>query len=115
MTLGLYMNHHVPAAISEGLRRRSVDVVTAFEDGAARWDDEKFLARTTQLGRVLFSQDADLLAVTHKWLKTGKDFSGLVYAHQQQITIGKAVKDLELIAKALEPEDMRNRIEFIPF
>ena len=46
---------------------------------------------------------------------SGKDFSGLVYAHQQQITIGQAVKDLELIAKALEPQDMRNRIEFIPF
>lgn len=115
MTLGLYMNHHVPAAISEGLRRRSVDVVTAFEDGAASWDDEKLLARTTQLGRVLFSQDEDLLAVTHNWLKTGKDFSGLVYAHQQQTTIGQAIRDLELIAKALEPEDMRNRIEFIPF
>ena len=92
MTLGLYMNHHVPAAISEGLRRRSVDVVTAFEDGAARWDDEKFLARTTQLGRVLFSQDEDLLAVTHKWLKTGKDFSGLVYAHQQQSRLAKPSK-----------------------
>jgi hypothetical protein len=98
------MNHHVPAAISEGLRRQSVDVVTAFEDGAASWDDEKLLARITQLGRVLFSQDEDLLSV-----------SGLVYAHQQQITIGQAVKDLELIAKALEPEDMHNRIEFIPF
>jgi Domain of unknown function (DUF5615) len=109
------MNHHVPAAITEGLRRRNVDVVTALEDGAARWDDEKLLVRAAQLGRILFSQDEDLLAVTHNWLKSGKDFSGLVYAHQQQITIGQAVRDLELIAKALEPEDLRNRIEFIPF
>jgi hypothetical protein len=109
------MNHHVPAAFTEGLRRRNVDVVTALEDGAARWDDEKLLVRAAQLGRILFSQDEDLLAVTHNWLKSGKDFSGLVYAHQQQITIGQAVRDLELIAKALEPEDLRNRIEFIPF
>jgi predicted nuclease of predicted toxin-antitoxin system len=109
------MNHHIPAAVTEGLRRRGVDVVTAFEDGAARWDDEELLARATELGRTLFSQDEDLLAVTHNWLKTGKNFSGLVYAHQQQITLGQAVKDLELIAKALEPHDMRNRIEFIPF
>ena len=57
------MNHHVPAAITEGLRRRSVDVLTAFEDGASLWDDEKLLARATELGRVLFSQDEDLLAV----------------------------------------------------
>jgi len=115
VTLGLYMNHHVPAAITEGLRRRSVDVLTAFEDGASLWDDEKLLARATELGRVLFSQDEDLLAVTHNWLNAGRDFSGLVYAHQQEITIGQAVKDLELIVKALGPDDMRNRIEFIPF
>jgi hypothetical protein len=86
VTVGLCMNHHVPAAIAEGLRRRSVDVVTAFEDGAARWDDERLLderllVRATELGRVLFSQDEDLLAVAHNWLKTSKDFYGLVYAH----------------------------------
>jgi hypothetical protein len=31
------------------------------------------------------------------------------------VTIGQAVRDLELIAKVLDPQDMRNRIEFIPF
>jgi hypothetical protein len=92
-----------------------VGVITAFEDGAARWDDEKLLSRAAELSRTLFSQDEDLLTLTHNWLNSGKDFAGLVYAHQQQITIGRAVRDLELIAKALEPEDMRNRIEFIPF
>jgi hypothetical protein len=30
------------------------------------------------------------------------------------VTIGQAVRDLELIAKAFGPEDMLNRIEFIP-
>jgi hypothetical protein len=115
VTVRLYMNHHVPAAITEGLRRRNADVVTAFEDGAATWDDDRLLTRATELGRVLFSQDEDLLAVTRAWLDAGKEFSGLVYAHQLGITIGQAVKDLELIAKALDPEDMRNRIEFIPF
>jgi hypothetical protein len=38
----------------------------------------------------------------------------LVYAHQLSVTIGQAVRDLELIAKAIDPQDMRNRIEFIP-
>jgi hypothetical protein len=109
------MNHHVPAAITQGLRRRSVDVVTAHDDGAAMHDDEHLLERATELGRVLFSQDEDLLAVTRVWLNAGKEFSGLVYAHQMRITIGHAVKDLELVAKALDPDDMRSRIEFIPF
>ncbi|MFO1434781.1 MAG: DUF5615 family PIN-like protein [Candidatus Competibacteraceae bacterium] len=56
------MDHHVHAAITEGLRRRGVDVITAYEDGSAELDDNQLLARATQLGRALFSQDSDLLA-----------------------------------------------------
>lgn len=33
MAVGLYMDVHVPEAISEQLRRRGVDVVTAIDDG----------------------------------------------------------------------------------
>jgi predicted nuclease of predicted toxin-antitoxin system len=109
------MDHHVHAAITEGLRQRGVDVLPAHEDGAAQLDDEELLARATQLGRVLFSQDEDLLTLTHRWLQTGRVFAGLVYAHQLGVTIGQAIRDLELMAYALDPEDMRNRITFIPF
>ena len=96
-------------------RVSGVDVLTAHEDGAAQLDDGELLARATQLGRVLFSQDEDLLTLTHRWLQTGRVFAGLVYAHQLGVTIGQAIRDLELITYALAPADMRNRIEFIPF
>jgi hypothetical protein len=114
VSLRLYMDHHVPASITEGLTSRSVDVITAREDGTASLDDEQLLARATLLGRVLFSQDQDLLIIANRWIQEGRDFAGLVYAHQFAITIGQAVRDLELIARAIEPEDMVNRIEFIP-
>jgi Domain of unknown function (DUF5615) len=107
------MDHHVHAAITEGLRRRGVDVITAYEDGTAELDDQGLLERATQLGRVLFSQDEDLLTLTHHWLQTGRAFAGLIYAHQLSVTIGRAIRDLELLAQALDPEDMRNHIEFI--
>jgi len=90
-------------------------VLTAYEDGAAEAEDDDLLARATQLGRVLFSQDVDLLIVTDQWLTTGREFAGLVYAHQLGVTIGQAIRDLMLIALVLNPEDMRNRIEFLPF
>jgi hypothetical protein len=109
------MDQHVPRAVTEGLRRRGVDVLTAEEDGAAAWADDQLLTRAEQLGRVLFSQDDDLLAIAHEWQQTGRAFAGLVYAHQLNITIGQAVSSLELIAKAMDLQDMRNRIEFIPF
>jgi hypothetical protein len=33
MTIALYMDVHVPQAITEQLRRQGIDVLTAFEDG----------------------------------------------------------------------------------
>jgi len=90
-------------------------VLTAEEDSSKTLDDDELLKRATDLGRVLFSQDKDLLAVTNEWLQDGKDFAGLVYSHQLSISIGQAVRDLELLSKVLEPEDMANRIEYLPY
>ena len=38
-----------------------LDVVTAFEDGASEMNDSELLNRAHELGRVLFTQDDDLL------------------------------------------------------
>jgi hypothetical protein len=84
--LRLYMDVHVKAAISAGVKRRGVDVVTAQEDGGERFEDDALLSRATALGRVLFSQDDDLLIIarTHQIEETG--FSGLIYGHQLAAT-----------------------------
>jgi len=39
---------------------------------------------------------------------------GLSYAHQLHITIGDCVRDLELIARAADPSDLADRVEFLP-
>ncbi len=110
----LYMDHHVPRPVTEGLLRRGSDVLTAYEDDRAATEDDILLERATELGRVLYSQDDDLLVIADQWLQTGREFSGLIYAHQLNITIGRAVRDLEIMARVLDPQDMVNRIEFIP-
>jgi hypothetical protein len=109
------MDHHVPMAVTQGLRRRGVDVLTAQEDGSDRLEDDQLLERASQLARALYSQDEDLLATSHQWLTDGRDFAGLVYAHQLNISIGKAIQDLELITTVFNPDEMQNRIEFIPY
>lgn len=108
------MDHNVPAAITAGLQQHNVDVLTAFEDGAAELDDELLLERASELGRVLFSQDTDLLVLAEKWLRANRSFAGLVFAHQMNITIGQATRDLILLTQVVEPHEMRNRIEFLP-
>jgi hypothetical protein len=112
--LRLYMDVHVKAAITAGLRRRGLDVVTAQEDGGTRLEDVALLERATALQRVLFSQDDDLLAIARERQTAGVFFAGLIYGHQLAATMGKYVLDLEMICQVLNPEDMANRIEYLP-
>ncbi len=109
------MDHHVPAAVTDGLRLRGVDVLTSHEDGTSELDDAPLLQRARELGRVLFTQDTDLLVLAHEWQKSEREFAGIFYGHQLQLTIGQAVRDLELASRVLEAEEMRNRVEFLPF
>ncbi len=108
------MDVHVRRAVTIALRLRSVDVLTAQEDGAAQLDDDHLLQRATELGRVLVSQDEDLLREGVKRLRGNQDFSGIIYAHQLRITVGEMVDDLELIARATSQDEWRGRIEYLP-
>jgi hypothetical protein len=112
--LAFYMDHHVHRGIVEGLRRRSISVLTAFEDGSERLDDDALLDRATSLGRVLFTQDQDFLEIVPRWRAAGRPFAGIVYAVQKRIDIGRTIDYLELIAELMSAEEMRNRIEFVP-
>ena len=114
MPLGLYMDHHVPRAITDGLRMRGVDVLTAEEDGAAMLDDPALLDRATHLGRVLFSQDDDLLAEAARRQRRGEPFGGVVYAHQLRISVGPCIQELELLAKVVAPAEMAGQVVFLP-
>ena len=91
-----------------------MDVLTAQEDGTARLDDPELLDRAMALGRVLFSQDADLLREATLRQRNGVQFFGVVYAHQLNATVRDCIEDLEALAKIYEPEDMANRVVFLP-
>jgi predicted nuclease of predicted toxin-antitoxin system len=108
------MDVHVKRAVTDGLRRRGVDVLTAQDDGTARLNDADLLDHASSLGRVMFSQDDDLLREATKRQQSAQHFSGVVYAHQLNITVGQAIQDLELIAKIYEPEEIENRVEYLP-
>jgi hypothetical protein len=110
----LYMDVHVPAAIAHALRQRGVDVLTAQEDGTRRLPDDELLNRATALGRVLFSEDKDLLREAAARQRGGEEFAGVVYIHQLDLDIGRCVEDLELIAKIHTGEEMANRVLYIP-
>ena len=108
------MDVHIPAAITVGLRRRHIDVLTSQEDGTRENDDISLLERATELGRVLFSQDQDLLQITSEWQHTERCFAGLVFSAQQGVSIGQCVEDLELLAQCYTEDEITNQIIFLP-
>jgi predicted nuclease of predicted toxin-antitoxin system len=114
VSLPLYLDHHVRGAVTRGLRRRGIDVLTAFDDGRAEAADEELLARATDLGRIVFTQDDDFLSLADEWQRTARHFAGLVYAHQLQATVGQIVADLQLIVEAVTPDEMRDSVLFLP-
>jgi hypothetical protein len=108
------MDHNVPRSIIVGLRLRRVDVITAYEDGSSELSDSDLLDRTSELGRVLFTQDDDLLAEASKRHRDNIPFHGVIYAHQLKVSIGTCIENLEIISQACEIEEMLNRVEFLP-
>jgi hypothetical protein len=114
MALRLYMDQHVPRSITIGLRQRGVDVLTAYEDRSNELADPDLLDRASLLERVLFTRDDDLLAEATQRQQNDIYFYGVIYAHQLRASIGTCIHDLEIIAKAGEPEDIIGLVKFLP-
>lgn len=108
------MDENVPRQITVGLRLRDIDVLTVQEDERTGILDPQVLAWATELQRVLFSRDDDLLALAHQRQIEGVSFPGVVYSHPQGISIGACVRELEIIAKASTLEDTLNQVQYLP-
>ncbi len=108
------MDVQVRRALTEGLRLRGIDVIAAQEDGASELSDSDLLDRTGLLGRVLFTHDKDFLREATERQQSGRSFAGIVYAHQIEVAIGRCLNDLEIIAKASDPDDLANRVIYLP-
>src|SRR5258708_40048826 len=115
MPVAFYMDVHIPAPITAQLRRRGVDVLTAIEDGRDTSPDEDILDHARGLGRVVFTHDIGFRAMAEDWQRQNRPFAGLIFGHQLGGTIGQFVRDLELIAKATEPDEWLNKIEYLPY
>ena len=103
------MDVHVHSAVTAGLRRRGVEVLTCQEAGLGRAKDEEILeyARTNRW--VVFSQDDDFLKICSV---PDCKYNGLVYSHKRN-SVSRILSGLMLIFEVLEAEDMENHIEFV--
>jgi len=106
--ISFYMDEHVPTAVSQGLRRRGADVLTAQEAGMRGSSDEEHLTLAASEGRTIFTQDADFLRLH----ASNRAHSGIVYA-PQGTPVGAMLQALVLIHDVLRPQEMAGRVEFV--
>jgi predicted nuclease of predicted toxin-antitoxin system len=109
-----YMDENVDGRVTEGLRRRGVDVLTAQEDGYSGRDDPEVLDRATALGRLLYAQDEDMITEGKRRQAAGIPYPGVIYCHQLKLSVGRRVIDLEIIAKYGDPAEYENRVTHLP-
>jgi hypothetical protein len=112
--IGLYMDENVQDAITEGLRLRGVDVLSVREDGYGGRDDSAVFQRAHSLGRVLFSRDSDMIVEAIRCQESNTEFTGLIYARQNVLSVGQCIADLEYLALAGEDSDFANQIRYLP-
>jgi hypothetical protein len=115
MPAKLYMDVHIPQAVTHQLRRRGVDVITAAEDNSTQLNDAELLARATKLQRLLVTQDIRFRVRAESWQAEHRPFAGLAFAHPLAITIGQFVRDLEAIAVASLDGECDNTVFYLPF
>lgn len=108
------MDEHVPYAITESLRLRGVDVLTVQEDNRRHTDDDILIDRATELGRLLFSADPDMLRHATRRQRSGIPFGGVIHADFSVVSIGQCVRDLELICGAGTVEEFSGRVHYLP-
>jgi hypothetical protein len=114
VAITFYFDQNVSRQIADGVRLQGVDILTAFEDGRAKWDDVALLDRATQLGRFFFTHDRDFLRESTLRQQAGIYFTGIVFAQMEHALIRVYIHDLDMIAKLADPSKMENRVLYIP-
>ena len=104
-----YLDENVPAAVSRGLRRRGVDVLTTLEAGPSGLPDDLQLAFALKEGRVMVTLDSDFIALAGR----GAEHAGIAYAKPGTRSVGEPIRTLLLIQGTLESADMVGHVEYL--
>ena len=114
--LRLLTDEDVHGDIIDGLRRRQplVDLVRVQEVGLTHTPDAAILEWAAQHGRVVVSVDKKTLAVA-AWdrVARGLPMPGAAIL-RIVLTIGQAISELEILALAGNPDDLRDQVIYLP-
>jgi predicted nuclease of predicted toxin-antitoxin system len=103
-----FCDEQISSAVTVGLKKRGIDVLTVTEAKLRGTRDEELLTFAADKKRIIVTQDKDFLRIAA--LKS--DHSGIVYAPQSRV-IGEMVRMLDLLAQVSDLEEMQGPVEYI--
>lgn len=115
MRIKLYLDEDsMDNDLTQALRVRGVDVLTAHDLGLLRAPDAEHLAAATADGRTLYSFNVgDYMELHTAYLAAGKEHAGIILAQQQRYGVGEQMRRLVRLVSLRSAEKMRNSIEFL--
>ena len=106
----IYTDESVNVVIAEGLKRRGVRAWSAKEAGNLGFTDKEQLEYAIREKAVIFTHDDDFLSMV---AKSDQEHYGVIYVHQQKLSVGECIRRLKGLAEMLSVEDVKNRVMFL--
>jgi hypothetical protein len=114
--LQLLSDEDVPGDIVRGLRQRQpgLDLVRVQEVGLMHTEDPDVLEWAAREGRLVITRDCNTMT-RHAYdrVKQGLPMPGIIVI-PEFMSIGEAVKELEILALASEPDEWRDQVVYLP-
>jgi hypothetical protein len=114
--LRLIADENIESAIVQGIRRRlpDVDLVTVAEEQMRGIGDPALLAWAAAQERVLVTHDRTTMTrYARERVQAGLPMPG-VFILPDDLSIGRAIEEIVIVADCSEPEEWTGRIEFLP-
>jgi hypothetical protein len=104
-----FADQHLPQPIVEGLRRRGIEILTAWDAGRCGLPDPDQLAFAASQRRILVTFDVDFLALH----QSGTPHAGIAWCPATKYSIGELIQMLVLLHAAVTPDEMQNHVEHL--
>lgn len=106
MSITIQADEHIKKGISEGVKRRGVEIYTVEDEGIKGKSDEALLQFAKQKNRVILTNDSDFLEI--------EDHPGILYITTQYASIGEIIKEVVRHVDQYTKEEFEDTIFYIP-
>ena len=104
----IYADESINIAIVEGLKRRGIKAFSAQDLEKLGLTDEEQLEIAIHQKAVVLTNDSDFIRISAR-----KSHTGIIYVHQDKLTIGECIQRLKIITETRTAEQMKNQIIFL--